>query len=49
MAAAQLVKMLVADQLSGTPPPKTASAGSDDGGQQSALASKLGQRWPPRC
>lgn len=44
LAAAQLAKMLVADQISGTPPPKTASAGSDDGGQQSALASKLGQR-----
>src|SRR5262249_58431810 len=28
----------------GTPPPKTASAGSDDGGQQSVLAGKLGQR-----
>jgi TldD protein len=43
-AAAQLVKMLVGDQLGGTPPPKTASAGSDDGGQQSVLAGKLGQR-----
>ena len=36
--------MLLGDQLGGTPPPKTASAGSDDGGQQSVLAGKLGQR-----
>jgi len=43
-AAAQIVKMLLGDQLGGTPPPKTASAGSDDGGQQSVLANKLGQR-----
>jgi predicted Zn-dependent protease len=43
-AAAQLVKILLGDQLGGTPPPKTASAGSDDGGQQSVLAGKLGQR-----
>jgi predicted Zn-dependent protease len=43
-AAAQIVKILLGDQLGGTPPPKTASAGSDDGGQQSVLASKLGQR-----
>jgi TldD protein len=43
-AAAQIVKILLGDQLSGTPPPKTASAGSDDGGQQSVLAGKLGQR-----
>jgi predicted Zn-dependent protease len=43
-AAAQLIKMLVAEQLSGTPPPKTASAASDDGGQQSVLATKLGQK-----
>lgn len=42
-AAAQLVKILVGDQLGGTPPPKTASAGSDEG-QQSVLAGKLGQR-----
>src|SRR4029079_2173698 len=42
-AAAQLIKMLVAEQLSGTPPPKTASAASDDG-QQSVLATKLGQK-----
>jgi predicted Zn-dependent protease len=43
-AAAQLVKILLGDQLGGTPPPKTASAGSDEGGQQSVLATKLGQR-----
>ena len=43
-AAAQIVKILLGDQLGGTPPPKTASAGSDDGGQQSVLANKLGQR-----
>jgi len=43
-AAAQIVKILLGDQLGGTPPPKTASAGSDDGGQQSVLAGKLGQR-----
>jgi TldD protein len=43
-AAAQIVKILLADQLGGTPPPKTASAGSDDGGPQSVLANKLGQR-----
>jgi TldD protein len=43
-AAAQIVKVLLGDQLGGTPPPKTASAGSDDGGQQSVLAGKLGQR-----
>jgi len=42
-AAAQLVKILIGDQLGGTPPPKTASAGSDEG-QQSVLAGKLGQR-----
>jgi TldD protein len=44
MAAAQLVKILIGDQLGGTPPPKTASAGSDAGSQQSVLASKLGQK-----
>ena len=43
-AAAQIVKILLGDQLGGTPPPKTASAGSDDGGQQSVLAGKLEQR-----
>jgi predicted Zn-dependent protease len=43
-AAAQLVRILLAEQLGGTPPPKTASAGSDDGGQQSVLAGKLSQR-----
>jgi predicted Zn-dependent protease len=43
-AAAQIVKLLLGDQVAGTPPPKTSSAGSDDGGGQSALASKLGQK-----
>jgi len=42
-AAAQIVRILLGDQLGGTPPPKTASAGSDEG-QQSVLAGKLGQR-----
>jgi TldD protein len=44
LAAAQLTKLLLADNLAGTPPPKTASAGSDDGGQQSELATKLKQK-----
>jgi predicted Zn-dependent protease len=44
VAAAQIAKLLLADQLSGTPPPKTASAASDDGDQQSALSTKLGQK-----
>jgi predicted Zn-dependent protease len=44
LAAAQLTKLLLADNLGGTPPPKTASAGADDGGQESALATKLGQK-----
>jgi TldD protein len=44
MAAAQIVKMLLGDQLAGTPPPKTASAGSDEHGQSSELANKLGQK-----
>jgi TldD protein len=44
LAAAQLTKLLLADNLAGTPPPKTASAASDDGGQQSALATKLKQK-----
>jgi TldD protein len=44
VAAAQLAKLLVAEQLSGTPPPKTATAASDDGAQQSVLATKLGQK-----
>jgi predicted Zn-dependent protease len=43
-AAAQIVKILLGDQLGGTPPPKTASAASDDGGQQSVLAGKIAQR-----
>ncbi len=44
LAGAQLTKLLLADHLAGTPPPKTASAGSDDGGQESALANKLQQK-----
>jgi len=44
LAAAQIAKILLADQLSGTPPPKTASAGSDEGDQQSAISGKLGQK-----
>jgi predicted Zn-dependent protease len=44
LAAAQLTKLLLADHLAGTPPPKTASAANDDGGQQSTLATKLKQK-----
>ncbi len=44
LAAPQLIKMLLADQVGGTPPPRTASASSDEGDQQSALAGKLGQK-----
>jgi predicted Zn-dependent protease len=44
LAAAQLTKILLADNLSGTPPPKTATAAGDDGAQESALATKLGQK-----
>jgi predicted Zn-dependent protease len=44
LGAAQITKVLLADHLAGTPPPKTASAGSDDGDQQSTLATKLGQK-----
>jgi predicted Zn-dependent protease len=44
LAAAQLTKILLADNLSGTPPPKTASAAGEDGGQESALSTKLGQK-----
>jgi predicted Zn-dependent protease len=44
MAAAQLAKLLFGDQVGGTPPPRTAAAGSDDDTQQSALATKLGQK-----
>jgi len=43
-AAAQIVKLLLSEQLGGTPPPKTASAGSDERGQSSELANKLGQK-----
>jgi hypothetical protein len=44
LAAAQLTKLLLADHLAGTPPPKTATAASDDGGQQAVLATKLKQK-----
>jgi TldD protein len=44
LAAAQLTKLLLGDHLAGTPPPKTATAASDDGGQESALATKLKQK-----
>jgi hypothetical protein len=44
LAAAQITKLLLGDQLAGTPPPKTASAGSDDGSEQGALSNKLGQK-----
>lgn len=43
-AAAQIVKLLLLDQLVGTPPPKTAQAGSDEHDQSSELAGKLGQK-----
>ena len=43
-AAGQLIKHLLSEQLAGTPPPKTASAGSDEHGQSSELANKLGQK-----
>jgi TldD protein len=42
LAAGQLMKHLLAEQLIGTPPPKTASAGSDEHAQSSELANKLG-------
>ncbi len=42
LAAGQIVKHLLAEQLTGTPPPRTASAGSDEQGQSSELANKLG-------
>lgn len=44
LAAAQVVKQLLGDQIAGTPPPRTAQAGSDEGNDQSALAGKLGQK-----
>jgi TldD protein len=44
VAAAQIVKQLLGDQVAGTPPPKTASASSDDGSDQAAFATKLGQK-----
>jgi hypothetical protein len=43
-AAAQVVKLLLSEQLGGTPAPKTASAGSEERGQSSELANKLGQK-----
>jgi predicted Zn-dependent protease len=43
-AAGQIIRLLLADQLVGTPAPKTASAGSDERGQSSELANKLGQK-----
>jgi len=42
LAAGQIVRQLLAEQLVGTPAPKTASAGSDEHGQSSELANKLG-------
>lgn len=44
MAAAQIAKLLLADNLSGTPPPKTAAAGNHERGEQSELANKIGQK-----
>ncbi|HVZ89539.1 MAG TPA: metallopeptidase TldD-related protein [Polyangia bacterium] len=44
LAAPQLIKKLLGDQVAGTPPPKTAQAGSDEGNDESALATKLGQK-----
>ncbi|HET6280653.1 MAG TPA: metallopeptidase TldD-related protein [Polyangia bacterium] len=44
MAAAQIAKLLLADNLSGTPPPKTAAAGNQERGEQSELANKIGQK-----
>jgi hypothetical protein len=43
LAAPQLVKLLIGDQVAGTPPPKTAQAGSDEN-DQGAFATKLGQK-----
>ncbi len=44
LAAGQIVKLLLGDNLSGTPPPKTAAAGSEERSEQSELANKLGQK-----
>jgi predicted Zn-dependent protease len=44
LAGPQLAKLLLGDHVAGTPPPKTASASADDGGQESALANKLKQK-----
>jgi predicted Zn-dependent protease len=43
-AAAQIIKLLLGDNLAGTPPPKTAAAGSEERNEQSELANKLGQK-----
>jgi TldD protein len=43
-AAGQILKLLLADNLAGTPPPKTAAAGSEERSEQSELANKLGQK-----
>jgi predicted Zn-dependent protease len=44
LAAPQVAKLLLGDQVAGTPPPKTAQAGSDEGNDQAAFANKLGQK-----
>ncbi len=44
LAAPQVIKLLLGDQIAGTPPPRTAQAGSDEGNDQAALASKLAQK-----
>jgi predicted Zn-dependent protease len=43
LAATQLIKILLADHLSGTPAPRTAGGG-EERGQTSELAGKLGQK-----
>ncbi|HVR62980.1 MAG TPA: metallopeptidase TldD-related protein [Polyangia bacterium] len=44
LAAGQILKLLLGDNLAGTPPPRTAAAGSEERSEQSALANKLGQK-----
>ena len=44
LAAGQIVKLLLGDNLAGTPPPRTAAAGSEERNDQSELANKLGQK-----
>ena len=44
LAAPQVVKLLLGDQVAGTPPPRPPQAGSDEGNDQGALATKLGQK-----